>query len=405
MPLYDLGPRTIRIYQSLVERIRSGELPPGAQLPPHKRLASDFGVAPMTIRQVLARLEEDGLVSRQVGRGTFVRAPQGPRILIVASAPLSATLADQVTGRTAHAVDVTASADEAAALLAAEPGLSLVLIEVGPGAASVDTVRTIRRRWPRLAVAAVVATMNDLLPLQGTPECPVLVLSSPPRADQVSEVVRLAVASTAKPEADTTTAGMATLTFQARLLESVEHAIIATTAGGEILYWNKGAEQLYGWRADEVMGKNLGQVVVAPEQYELGMQIMDGLRRGETWSGEFQVRHRDSRQIPVLVTDSPIRDSDGNLIGIIGVSIDLTERKHAERNRLALARLETALLTSRLAQREISQKLAVNMAQFGRLAEDPALPAHLRPIAGTMLRTVEDVVDSLAHAPDMPQPD
>jgi hypothetical protein len=68
-----------------------------------------------------------------------------------------------------------------------------------------------------------------------------------------------------------------------------------------------------------------------------GREIMGRLRNGESWSGEFPVRRRDGSQLPVLVTDSPVRDREGNLVAIIGVAVDLTERKQAERDRLARA--------------------------------------------------------------------
>src|SRR5919202_2121015 len=85
--LYDLGSRARRVYHVLLDRIRSGELAPGTRLPSHTRLAEAFGVAPRTMRQVLARLEADRLVVRERGRGTFVRAAEGPRVLIVAADP------------------------------------------------------------------------------------------------------------------------------------------------------------------------------------------------------------------------------------------------------------------------------------------------------------------------------
>lgn len=69
----ELGPRSRRVYDALRSRILHGDLPPGSQLPPHLRLAVEFDVAPMTVRQVLGRLEDEGLVSRELGRGTFVR--------------------------------------------------------------------------------------------------------------------------------------------------------------------------------------------------------------------------------------------------------------------------------------------------------------------------------------------
>jgi methanogenic corrinoid protein MtbC1 len=87
MSVTDLGPRSGHIYHALRASIVRGDLAPGSQLPPHLRLAADFGVAPMTVRQVLARLEAEGLVSRQLGRGTFVRQ-HARSLLAAADAPV-----------------------------------------------------------------------------------------------------------------------------------------------------------------------------------------------------------------------------------------------------------------------------------------------------------------------------
>ena len=81
--IYSLGPRAQRVYSALQERIRSGECPAGSKLPSHTALAAEFGVAPLTMRQVLAQLEDEGLVIRQQGRGTFVQEHASPTVLIV----------------------------------------------------------------------------------------------------------------------------------------------------------------------------------------------------------------------------------------------------------------------------------------------------------------------------------
>jgi PAS domain S-box-containing protein len=349
MPLYDLGPRTRRIYQSLTDRIRSGELPPGSQLPPHKKLATDFGVAPMTIRQVLARLEDEGLVIRQVGRGTFVCAVDGSRVVILASPSVAETLSVQIGQHLVRGVSSVATVEAALAVLRAEPRVALLLAEVRPGLVDLDVIRLIRRRWPRLTIAALVESAVDLTALYDAPDFPSVILPIPPQGDRVAEVLRLAVPSPTddSPEVQAL-AGLEMLRFQSLLLDSVDQAIVATTTAGEILYWNRGAERLYGWQASEVQGRNIGEIIVSQEQYAAGVEIMDRLRLGKRWSGEFLVRHRDGHDIPVLVTDSPIRDHAGNLLGIIGVAVDITERKQAEHDRHEVARLETALRSLQL---------------------------------------------------------
>ncbi|AFZ18611.1 PAS domain S-box protein [Allocoleopsis franciscana] len=118
--------------------------------------------------------------------------------------------------------------------------------------------------------------------------------------------------------------------FQARLLDVVEHAIIATDLSGVIIYWNRFAEQLYGWSATEAIGCNILEITPSEASQEQATEIMSCLSRGESWSGEFWVQRRDGTLFPALVTDSPIYDETGSLIGLVGISFDLTERKQAE---------------------------------------------------------------------------
>src|SRR3712207_2646019 len=82
------GPRTNRVYTALREQILRGEPEPGEQLPRYPELAAEFGVAPMTVRQVLGHLEEEGLVLRRPGRGTFVRKSSKPAVLLVEADPV-----------------------------------------------------------------------------------------------------------------------------------------------------------------------------------------------------------------------------------------------------------------------------------------------------------------------------
>src|SRR3954463_16741563 len=95
--IYGLGPRAQRVFTVLRDRISRGDWEPGVRLPSHRELAVGFGVAPLTMRQVLAQLQEQGLVSRQVGRGTFVREASVPSVVIVEDdATMGAFLADYI---------------------------------------------------------------------------------------------------------------------------------------------------------------------------------------------------------------------------------------------------------------------------------------------------------------------
>jgi PAS domain S-box-containing protein len=124
--------------------------------------------------------------------------------------------------------------------------------------------------------------------------------------------------------------------FRARLLNTVEQAVIATDLEGTIIYWNAFADQLYGWTATEAIGANILDLVVAKISKDLAEQIFSQLKNGDSWSGELLLRRRDGRVFPALVTDSPIFNEKRELIGVVGVSSDITERKLAEEERAKL---------------------------------------------------------------------
>ncbi|MEM9903715.1 MAG: PAS domain S-box protein [Cyanobacteria bacterium P01_D01_bin.44] len=125
----------------------------------------------------------------------------------------------------------------------------------------------------------------------------------------------------------------AQLRFQAGLLDAISQAVIATDLTGQILYWNRYAETLYGWSAEEVMGRDIVEIIPTNTTRAQAAEIMESLRRGEQWAGEFLVRHKDGTTFPAWVIDSPIYDDQGNLVGIVGVSTDISDRKRTEAER------------------------------------------------------------------------
>src|SRR5919112_222787 len=118
--------------------------------------------------------------------------------------------------------------------------------------------------------------------------------------------------------------------LEAQLLDAVGQALIATDPQGTIIYWNRAAEELYGWSKEEVMGRPIVEVTPSEEMLERAEEIMSELRAGRSWSGEFVVQRKDGSTFPAMVTDTPVRDEQGNLAGIIGVSTDITEIKKME---------------------------------------------------------------------------
>ena len=121
------------------------------------------------------------------------------------------------------------------------------------------------------------------------------------------------------------------LRFQVRLLDAVGEAMIALDMEGRVLYWNRAAEEMYGWSSEEVMGRKLREVVIPKNLQERAEDIAAQLREGRTWTGEFVVQRKDGTTFLVEGTDTPVFGEDGDFVGVIGVLRDITERKEAQK--------------------------------------------------------------------------
>ena len=127
---------------------------------------------------------------------------------------------------------------------------------------------------------------------------------------------------------------------QAALLDEARDAISARDLNGRILYWNKGAETLYGWTANEVLGKNAHDLVYGSsgQQWIEPQQI--ALQKGE-WSGELQQKRKDGKEIIVQSRWTLVRDESGKPSSILVVNSDITEKKKLEQQFLRAQRLES----------------------------------------------------------------
>jgi len=145
--------------------------------------------------------------------------------------------------------------------------------------------------------------------------------------------------------------------LQAQLLEQVQAAVISTDLQGTVTYWNEYAEELYGWPREEALGRNIMELTVSPEEAEVAEEIMERLRAGETWEGELVVRRKDGSTFPVQVADSLVYDAQGQVVGVVGVSTDITERKKAEEERGRLLAHEWRARAEAEERKRISREL------------------------------------------------
>ena len=123
----------------------------------------------------------------------------------------------------------------------------------------------------------------------------------------------------------------------AAIVESSDDAIVSKTLDGIITSWNRGAEKLFGYSAEEAIGQHITLIIPA-ERHAEEDDILARLRRGEKIDHFETVRQtKDGRRLEISLTVSPIRDSQGQIIGASKVARDITERKRADETRERLA--------------------------------------------------------------------
>jgi PAS domain S-box-containing protein len=125
----------------------------------------------------------------------------------------------------------------------------------------------------------------------------------------------------------------------AALVESSDDAIISKGLDGVVTSWNRGAERIFGYTPDEMIGRSI-RVLVPEDLHSEEDEVIARLRRGESVEHYETVRRRkDGTLFPISLTVSPIRGEDGSVIGASNISRDISDRKAAEIERQRLLRV------------------------------------------------------------------
>ena len=152
----------------------------------------------------------------------------------------------------------------------------------------------------------------------------------------------------------------------AAIVESSDDAIISKTLDGTITSWNHGAEKIYGYSSEEIVGKPVSVLVPTDRPDEIP-EILEKVGRGEAIDNYETVRiAKDGRRLDVSLTISPVKDLSGNLVGASTIARDITERRRTESElRLSEARFRAMIEQSPLSIQVLSpdgQTLQVNRA-------------------------------------------
>jgi PAS domain S-box-containing protein len=177
----------------------------------------------------------------------------------------------------------------------------------------------------------------------------------------------------------------------AAIVEGTDDAIISKNLQGVVTTWNPAAERIFGFTADEMVGKPIIRVIPR-DRLDEEQQILARIQRGERVDHFQTVRHRkDGRQIHVSLTISPIRDRRGLIIGASKIARDITELKQAQ-DRLR-SHAEELELRVRDRTARLQESIAELEAFSYSLSHDMRAP--LRAIQGLTELVVEDYGDRI----------
>lgn len=184
----------------------------------------------------------------------------------------------------------------------------------------------------------------------------------------------------------------------AAIVASSEDAIIGEDLNGIITSWNKGAERLFGYTANEMVGKSVA-LLIPPDRIDEEPSILDRIRRGEPVNHYETVRQRkDGSRVHLSITVSPVEDARGRIIGGAKIARDITARKQAEEALLEADRRKSEFLA--LLAHELRGPLApvrngLQIVQLhgGNADAVAAAAGMMERQIGQMARLIDDLID------------
>lgn len=187
----------------------------------------------------------------------------------------------------------------------------------------------------------------------------------------------------------------------AAIVESTDDAILSTDLSGVVTTWNKGAERLYGYSAEEIVGLPVARIVPADRQDE-EPHILDFIARGDAIEHFETIRLRkDGETIEVSLTVSPVRNTEGRVIGASKIARSIGQRKAQDRRiqelqgeLLHATRLVSAGQLAAALAHELNQPLTAILNYAGVLQELSAA------VGGAQGDTLRDVTNKISAQTD-----
>jgi len=197
----------------------------------------------------------------------------------------------------------------------------------------------------------------------------------------------------------------------AAIVESSDDAIISKDLNGIIITWNRSAERMFGYAADEVIGKSIRLIIPHDRQTEED-EVLSRIRRGETVEHfETMRRRKDGEMIAISLTVSPIRAGSGEIVGASKIARDISQQRESVRRAAFLAEASTILASSldyestlksvaNLAVPAIADWCAVDIERDGDIVR--VAVAHVDPTKIALATTIRERYEDPESAYSVP---
>lgn len=182
--------------------------------------------------------------------------------------------------------------------------------------------------------------------------------------------------------------------YQANLLDQAPDAIIVRDLNHHVTYWNKGAEKIYGWTKEEILGQSTLETAIFGDQKNIFLTAFDRLLKDGQWQGEIKHQTKDKRLIDVLVRWALMYDAQGQPESVLVINTDISEQKKIEAQFLRSQRLESiGFLASGIAHdlNNLLSAMSMSSQVLRRKLNDPSLD-YLVDTIDTSVRRSTDIV-------------
>ena len=168
------------------------------------------------------------------------------------------------------------------------------------------------------------------------------------------------------------------LRVQAQLLDSVRESVTAADLDGRITYWGKGAQRLYGWAAEEAIGRPVTSLICVPGQEAAELQQLQTVLRLGFWSGEHELRRKNGSTFIGETLITLVTDERGEPTGFLSIDRDVTERhRNAEALRQSEERWRSVVTAAPMIIWALDQHGVVTMSEGKALASLGLKPGEM----------------------------